>query len=239
MNFLTICHPTLVFVPPLVFGSSAQIAKFMGPTWVPPGSCRPQMGPMLAPWTLLSGRVRQISTVSGEQAVMPVIFAFDRTASTLIQLWHNVISDTNIYHKMLSLCNYQQISSEPMLYVISLICLVHQINRMLWPLHHVHYNDVTMGTMASQITRLTIVYSIVYSVADRRKHQSSASLAFVWGIHRLPVNSPHKWPVTRKMFPFDDVCMHILLLNECLTSGKLEVWITTCRNHQAYVSFSN
>ena len=32
-----------------------QIAKFMGPTWGPPGSCRPQMGPMLAPWTLLSG----------------------------------------------------------------------------------------------------------------------------------------------------------------------------------------
>ena len=34
-----------------------QIAKFMGPTWGPPGSCRPQMGPMLAPWTLLSGKV--------------------------------------------------------------------------------------------------------------------------------------------------------------------------------------
>ena len=32
-----------------------QIAKVMGPTWGPPGSCRPQMGPMLAPWTLLSG----------------------------------------------------------------------------------------------------------------------------------------------------------------------------------------
>ena len=34
-----------------------QIAKFMGPTWGPPGSCRPQMGPMLAPWTLLSGEL--------------------------------------------------------------------------------------------------------------------------------------------------------------------------------------
>ena len=41
--------------------------------------------------------------------------------------------------------------------------------------------------------------------ADQRKHQSSASLAFVRGIHRWPVNSRHKWPVTRKMFPFDDV----------------------------------
>ena len=64
-----------------------------------------------------------------------------------------------------------------------------------------------MGAIASQITNLTIVYSIVYSDADQRKHQSSASLAFVQGIHRGPVNSPHKWPVTRKMFPFDDVIM--------------------------------
>ena len=70
-----------------------------------------------------------------------------------------------------------------------------------------HYDDVIMSAIASQITSLTIVYSIVYSDADQRKHQSSASLAFVWGIHRGPVNSPHKWPVTRKMFSFDDVMM--------------------------------
>ena len=62
-----------------------------------------------------------------------------------------------------------------------------------------------MGAMSSEITSLTIVYSTVYSGTDQRKHQSSASLAFVRGIHRSPVNSPHKWPVTRKMFPFDDV----------------------------------
>ena len=47
-----------------------------------------------------------------------------------------------------------------------------------------HYNDVVMTTMASQITSLTVVYSTVYSDVDQRKHQSSASLAFVWGIHR-------------------------------------------------------
>ena len=47
-----------------------------------------------------------------------------------------------------------------------------------------HYADVIMGAIASQITSLTIVYSIVYSDADQRKHQSSASLAFVWGNHR-------------------------------------------------------
>ena len=64
-----------------------------------------------------------------------------------------------------------------------------------------------MGTIASQITSLTIVYSTVYSDADQKKYQSFASLAFVRGIHQRPVNSPHKWPVTRKMFPFDDVIM--------------------------------
>ena len=64
-----------------------------------------------------------------------------------------------------------------------------------------------MGAIASQITSRIIVYSTVYSDADQRKHQSTALLAFVWGIHRGPVNSPHKWPVTRKMFPFDDVIM--------------------------------
>ena len=64
-----------------------------------------------------------------------------------------------------------------------------------------------MGATASQITSLMIVYSTVYSDADQRKHQSSASLAFVRGIHRGPVKSPHKRPVKRKMFPFDDVIM--------------------------------
>ena len=64
-----------------------------------------------------------------------------------------------------------------------------------------------MDAIASQITSLTIVYSTVYSDADQRKHQSSASLPSVRGSHRGPVNSPHKWRVTRKTFPFDDVIM--------------------------------
>ena len=68
-----------------------------------------------------------------------------------------------------------------------------------------HENEFIMDAMASQITSLTIVYWTVYSGTVQRKRQSSASLAFVWGIHRWLVNSPHKWPVTRKMFPFDDV----------------------------------
>ena len=69
------------------------------------------------------------------------------------------------------------------------------------------YGNVKRGAMASQITGVSIVYSIACSGADQRKHQSSASMAFVKGIHWSPVNSPHKGPVTRKMFPFDDVIM--------------------------------
>ena len=87
----------------------------------------------------------------------------------------------------------------------------------LW-MSSLHYSDVIMGTIASQITSLTIVYSTVYSDADLRKHQSSASLAFVREIHRGPVNSPHNWPVTRKMFPFDDVIM-------CVETIKCVVFI--------------
>ena len=74
-------------------------------------------------------------------------------------------------------------------------------------LNMIHYDDFIMGAMASHFTSLTIVYSTFYSGADQRKHQSSMSLVFVQGIHRKPANSPHKWPVTRKMFPFDDVIM--------------------------------
>ena len=89
-----------------------------------------------------------------------------------------------------------------------------------------HYNDISMTSL---ITSFTIVYSTVYSDADKRKHQSSASLAFVWGNHRGPVNSPHKWPVTRKGFPFDDVIM-FLPLACCLYSGNLSI-------HLLFLSF--
>ena len=78
-----------------------------------------------------------------------------------------------------------------------------------------------MTRMASQITSLAIVYSTVYSGADQSKHQSSASLAFVWEIHRGPVNFPHKWPVTRKMFPFDDVIMD----NSCILKCEMKLRI--------------
>ena len=63
-----------------------------------------------------------------------------------------------------------------------------------------HYNDVIMDAMAFQTASPTIVHSNIYSGAYQIKHQSSASLVFVWEIPRSPVNAPHKWLVTRKMF---------------------------------------
>ena len=82
------------------------------------------------------------------------------------------------------------------------------------------YIDVIMTTMESQITSLTVVYSTVYSDADERKHQSSASLAFVWGIHR------HRWiPCTKGQLC--GKCFHLM------TSS----WCVRCRMH--WISFSN
>ena len=73
-----------------------------------------------------------------------------------------------------------------------------------------HYIDVIMSAMASQTTGVSIICSTVCSGADQRKHQSSASLAFVRRLHRWPMDSHHKGPVMRKMFPFDDVIMEML-----------------------------
>ena len=88
-----------------------------------------------------------------------------------------------------------------------------------------HYNDVIMGAIASQIT----ILMIVYSGSDQRKHESSASLAFVRGIYRGPVNSPHKWTVTWKMFPFDDVIMDNNLFHPLIVAWTK--WSTFCRWH--------
>ena len=80
-----------------------------------------------------------------------------------------------------------------------------------------------MDGMASQITVVSNVYSTVCSEADQREHQSPASLAFVPGIHRSPVNSPHKGPVIQKMFIFDGV---IIKKSEVVYyfSGQISKW---------------
>ena len=244
---------------------STQIEKLMAPTWVPPGSCRPQMGPMLTPWTLLSGYDNPLLLEGSARSYKQNIF---------LDIYIHVVDDkcvTGIYHKVddfnfdvinypFPQCNVNSILGYTTFYsqlirffrlsnnindflfraklsysklvkrgyMHSLLfkyferfCLAYNINekhgekrndllfsRMIKYSPSVsHYNDVIMSNMASQITSLPIVYLTVYSGADQRTHQSSASLAFVWGIHRWPVNSQHKGRVTRKMLPFDDVIM--------------------------------
>ena len=88
--------------------------------------------------------------------------------------------------------------------------------------------DVIMSVMASQITSISIVYWTVCSGADQRKHQSSASLAYVRGIHQSLVDSPHKGPVMWKMFPFDDIIM--LWSTELWQSGTRQshCWCWVC-----------
>ena len=90
-------------------------------------------------------------------------------------------------------------------------------------LSDIHCNGVIMGAIA--------VFSTVYLDTDQRKHQSSASLAFVRGIHRRPVNSTHKRPVTQKMLPFNDVIMYITDRKWLVT---LSVSLTLC--HQSFTS---
>ena len=71
----------------------------------------------------------------------------------------------------------------------------------------IHYNDTMMSAMASQITGVFIVYSTLGLVADQRKNQSPTSLAFFAGNSEVTDEFPTQRPVTRKMFPFDDVIM--------------------------------
>ena len=82
-------------------------------------------------------------------------------------------------------------------------------------MHMAHYSDVIMSIMASEITSLTIVYSTVCSGADQRKHQTSASE----GNPQVTVGFPHKGPVMRKMFTFDDV----------ITISNSD-WVKLCEN---------
>ena len=90
--------------------------------------------------------------------------------------------------------------------------------------HFRHYDDVIMSAITSRFTSLTTVYLIVYSRTDQRKHQSSAWLAFVRGIHRWLVNSSHKRPVTWTMFSIDDVIIGVF----CCGSALIDHTIAQC-----------
>ena len=101
-------------------------------------------------------------------------------------------------------------------------------------------HDVIMNAIASEITSRRFVNSTVYSGADRGKHESSASLAFVRGIHRGPVDSTHKWPVTRKMFPFDDVIIYPWELHPEFCAKRLAIlWPSLRWRHNRRDGVSN
>ena len=75
------------------------------------------------------------------------------------------------------------------------------------PIAMVNYNGVIMSIWRLKSPALPLFTQPFIQGKDQGKHQSSASLAFLRGIHRSPMNSPHKGPVTQKMFPFDDIIM--------------------------------
>ena len=95
-----------------------------------------------------------------------------------------------------------------------------------WPHKKNHYNDVIMGAMASQITSLTIVYSTVYSDADQENIKAPCHRPLCGEFTGDRLNSPHKWPVTRKKFPFDDVSWLFNVINYvCRTHDNLIIRI--------------
>ena len=94
---------------------------------------------------------------------------------------------------------------------------------------------LVMIVMASQITDVWSVCPTLCSGVDQRKHQSSTSLAFVRGIYRWPVDSPHKGSVTWKMFPFDDVIMGLIQL--CGSGTTYQTTTQTCAYFIRYTSW--
>ena len=127
-----------------------------------------------------------------------------RATSTAFICFANISVYLDVTHKSISVTKRRRYDSSKV-YPMRQIC-IHWCERLLripiW-----NNNGVIMSAMVSQNTSLAIVYSSDYSGTNKRKHQSPAPQAFVRGIHRSPGNFPHKGPVTRKMFLFDDVIM--------------------------------
>ena len=140
--------------------------------------------------------------------------------------WH-VLFNTLLIHLLISLilC-YRHSSNSGMTFVWTAVVGTVQFHNLT-----TRYGDVIMSTMAYKITGVSIVCSTVCSDADQRKCQSSAPLALVSGIHRWPVDSAHKGPVTRIMSPFDDVimqcspkCLNWLAMATC-GCCELKIWL--------------
>ena len=184
---------------------SSLIARFMGPTWGPSGADRTQVGPMLAPRTLLS--------------VLLYSFVIDGVCVLMVTTLHVCsVVDPMAVTVMTILVRCSVSCAACCSTTLSAECFPSYMRQtsVSWtnafssffaifaplvggPLvSKSHYSDGMMSEMASQLTGVLVVCSTVCSGADQRKHHSSASLAFERGIQRWPVNSPHKGAVTRK-----------------------------------------
>ena len=170
------------------------LARLMGPTWGPPGSCRPQVGFMWAPWTLLSG----------------YILSFSWYYST------KYVQDDGIIFHPLEMRHYAGlharvgVNTQAQIYIY--IQNVH-IQK--------HHCDVIMGAVASRspASRLFTKPLIQTQIKENIKAPCH------WPLYRGPVNFPHKKPVTRKMFPVDDVIMKIHQFNVCRRTSP------SCKQH--------
>ena len=181
----------------------------MGPTWGPPGSCRSQVGPMLAPSTLLSGLIRnkgaEIQLVNRLNSAIPRNKDNANSLLNRSQIENSVTLESNHGKR----CMFYKILIDQDMPVCSLwhpenmesVAKGNVKSDRLTSLYN--YSDFIMSAMASQITSIATLCSAVCSGAHQRIHQSFALLAFVRGIHRWLVDSPHKGPVTHKIFPFD------------------------------------
>ena len=126
----------------------------------------------------------------------------------------------NTFHKcfwFLVLLNLTHVIFLNMYWIMLVCCISHLLLALPWR-HNGHDSVSNHQRYDCLLNRL--------SDADQRKHQSPASLAFVREIHRGPVNFPHKWPVTRKMFPFDDVIMRkamqiLIVSNQIVTNRRI------------------
>ena len=122
-------------------------------------------------------------------------------------------SNTKKFHFMTSSCGFRSLS-----HVSSELWMLARLKfycaEVSWYLPF-HYIDVIMTTIASQITSLMVVYSTVYSDADQSKHQRSASLAFVWGIHR------DRW-IPRTKGQLRGQCFH-LMTSSCSSAPLVTV----------------
>ena len=138
--------------------------------------------------------------------------------------WLNENISLRLLYSKLSFGSEEMISQSPVNVIkqwVSILC---------------HYTDVIMSAMVPQITCVSIIWSIICSGADQRKHPSSASLAFVKEIHRWPMDSPHKGPVTRKIYPFGNV---IMVLFQIWWKRVLKYGVSLRWRHNDHAGVSN